>query len=192
MIALPDNNRRPPVLGGTEGSSDLLAGGITPDHTDREAVAVAVEAAAIAVCLAVQTVETGRQITDGVPPESFTVAEHRAVWAGVLAAVAYGQPPHPVAVAVAIERAGIELPPTWRGSLQSRLWELAADPPPIALAPWLLDQVHEQNVRRRIAHLGRGIESLSGRGEFPDMAAAVRREAAAVLALLAEAVNTHA
>lgn len=186
---MPPDNRKPPAgTGGITSEIDQQAAD-SLDHTDRDAIAVAVEAAAISVCLAVQTVGTARQITDGVSPESFTVAEHRVVWAGVLAAVAYGQPPHPVAVAVAIERAGIDLPPTWRGSLQSRLWELAADPPPIALAPWLLDQVNEQNVRRRIAHLGRGIESLSGRGEYPDMAAAVQREAEALLTLVTGVVG---
>ena len=185
------NSRKPPAGTGGISESDLLAGD-QDERTNQETIAAAVEAAVLAGLMAVDDLVAARRLTDRLSPEAFTLADHRAVAHGILLAISAGQPPHPLAVATAMQHADVEAPPTWRGCLLSRLWMLAADPPPACMVAWFLDQVEQQVIRRRIAEAGRVIGSVAHRGELADVAVVVQSEAAAVLELLAGALDANA
>ena len=182
---MSDNERSRPA-GNRTAPDDQLAGRIESNDTDTEAVSVAVEAAALATVLSCPDNRQARIVTAGLVAESFIVPEHRTVWYGILAALESGQPPHPVVVATAIQQAGIEVPPTWRGTLTSRLFEVAAEPAPVAMCRWLVEEVIQQANRRRVADAGRTIAGLAHRGQYAEMASGVREHVDALLTLLVE------
>ena len=157
----------------------------TTNDTDSRAIGEAVEKAALSVLLSAPTAQLAASIVHGIKEDAFLIPEHQAVYRGILVAIESGQPPHPVTVAVAIQRAGITIPPTWRGTLHSRLWAIAADAPPVPMARWLLEQVQEQANRRAVEHAGTAIAEIAHAGEYADMTAAVQRHLDALRDLLA-------
>jgi hypothetical protein len=187
VIGLPENDRSRPAVNRTA-PGDLLTGRISSDSMpDLAIVAEGAWRTLTALLLSSPPVPFAQGLLEQLP-ESVPGAE-LAYWiSGIRASVAVGVIPNPMTAGDAAIRAGIETPPGLRGLVLSSGHALVAEVTsvPLACCAHFVLIVRAAHARRAAEIANARLAAANWRGNLTDLAALWQREAAAVLALLAE------
>jgi len=192
MAPQPNERSRPGAAG--TAPDDLLAGGIETNHIANSPSADegAVETV-VGLLLTSPTVEVTLALLDGLPAP---IPDPVLAWwlTGIRLSAEAGVRPNPWTALDRANRAGIEQPPALRGLPLAAGWELVGrvSTVPMAVAAELVRIVRDGHVRRTAEIANERLAVANWRGELVDLAEVWQREAAAVLAMLAEAVDEHA
>ncbi len=183
------------MLGGTEApetTTDLLAGDLLNGTENPSSVAEGALETVVGLLLTSPTIEVTLALLDGLPAP---IPDPMMAWwlTGIRLCAEAGVRPNPWTALDRANRAGIEAPPALRGLPLAAGWELVGkvSAVPFVVAHDLVLIVRAAHVRRTAEIANERLAAANWRGELVDLAALWQREAAAVLALLAEAVDAH-
>jgi hypothetical protein len=190
---MPHSNGKAPVLGGTEASSDLLAGGIE-SHVTADLALVADDAWRVLIgqLLSSPPIGLARRHLDQLPT---SVANPVLNWwlSGIRLSVAAEIVPNPLTASAAAINAGLQTPPALRGLVTDAGWALvsAATPVPFCCAGDFIEIIRDAEVHRAAEKALAAMSAVVWRADPCMVAEVFQRETGAVLALFAE-VTHHA
>lgn len=181
------NSRKPPAGTGGISENDLLAGDHPDCMPDLAIVAGGAWRTLTALLLTSPPVSIAKGLLDQLPE---SVPDAVLGWwiAGIRLSLGAGVIPNPMTAADAAIRAGTEPPPGLRGLVLSSGHDLVAEVSdlPLACCGHMVVIVRAAYARRAAEIAAERIRTVAWTGDLTDLATVVQREAADVLALLAE------
>lgn len=183
-MQLPSNGDRPTAVSNGAATDNHLAGGSDNNSTgDRAAMVVGVEAGFVGVLLAV-----GRQkaaaLVAAVPADAITHPSLRWVYSATCAALDDGAEPDPVTVVAAADRAGLVVPPAFRGQVQADLCRLYSQAPSPANADHYAQLVRSHHARRAVEAAGRRLAEDAWLGTMAEVRQMVSEEITVAITLV--------